>query len=109
MKTVMQINPEILEREKIVVWKNGVNTQKIMCELFQENIRMDFFCGDVVDVSDILGKKVISVDELVRLPSYALLVSAKEYDEILEKYREQGLKEENMFAWISPEAEFIYI
>lgn len=109
MKTIMQINKEILEREKVVVWKNGFDTQKIMCELIQQNVKIDAFCGAIVDLPEILGKKVISVDELVTWESYALLISARQYDDILDKYQKKGLKEENIFVWIEPKEEIIYI
>lgn len=109
MKSVMQINQEILRCEKIVVWKNSFDTQKIMCQLIQQNIKIDAFCGDIVDIPEILGKRVISVEELVTWSSYALLVSARQYDELLNKYLIKGLREENLFAWIEPQAELIYI
>jgi len=109
MKSMMQVNKEIIECEKVVVWKNGLDTQKIMCELIQQNIRIDAFVGDDLDLPEILGKRVISVDELVKWTSYALLVSARQYDDIVEKYKQKGLKEENMFAWIEPHEEIVYI
>ena len=55
-----------------------------------------------------MGKKVLSVHELIGEKSFALIVPIQEYKKILDKYVPYGLMEKDVFAWIDARRDLMY-
>lgn len=109
MKSALQLNTEISARKTVALWNISPITQEIFWYLMNLNVCVDAFCMDGIRYDTLLGKRVLSVHELLEEESFALIVPVQEYQRVLEHYGPYGLKDEDLFVWIDAKGDFIYI
>jgi len=107
MNSIYSINPEINKRDIIAIW--GMECQELFTFLINLGARVNAFCIDDFPYDSFWGKEVITIIDLINRDSYALLVNVCDYDEVIERYAEYGLKEENVFVYIKAEEQLIYV
>lgn len=108
MKSALQLNAEILEREKVALWNVSPISQEILWYLMNLDVYVDVFCMENINYDVLMGKKVVSVHELVGEKSFALIVPIQDYRKVLDKYTPYGLKEKDVFAWIDEKRDIMF-
>lgn len=108
MKSALQLNTDILKREKIALWNVSPTSQEILWYLMNLDIYVYAFCMENITFDVLMGKKVLSVHELIGEKSFALIVPIQDYKKILDKYVPYGLMEKDVFAWIDARRDLMY-
>jgi len=109
MNSLLCVNPEIEKKEKIVLWNCNGRSQELFVMLINQNINIDAFCIENYQFDTFMGKDVIGMLDLIEMDSYALLINVEDYETVISIYNKYGLKEENVYAYINPKYELIYI
>lgn len=108
MKSALQLNSDILTRKKVALWNVSPISQEILWYLMNLDVYVYAFCMEDIEYDILLGKKVLSVHELMTEKSFALIVPIQEYKKVIDKYTPYGLREEDVFAWIDIKRDLIY-
>lgn len=109
MKNLLSINPEVDKMRVKALWFDSAKTQELYTLLINLGVEIDAFCMEEVSFETFMGKRALSVFELVEEREYALLLHEDSYEEVLEKYEGCGLDREKVFVWTDSKQEVIYV
>ena len=109
MKNLLSINPEVGKMRVKALWFDSAKTQELYMLLINLGVEIDAFCMEEVNFETFMGKRALSVFELVEEREYALILHADSYEKVLEKYADCGLDKEKVFVWMDPKREVIYV
>lgn len=109
MNNVFSINPKMEEKHNIVLWYSSKKSQEMFIPLTCAGIRINGFCFEKMQSNQFMGKKAFSILSLIEEGDFALITVAEEYDQIISKYKQFGLDEDNVFVWVDERKGIIYL
>lgn len=93
MQMIYELNQHINQYEYKVIYGAGRSGQQLLGELLQIGVSIDYFCDSNNEKigTVILGKKVLSLDELKTIKDKTAVLIGKAYTfEIADKLTEEG-------------------